>query len=234
MLRNTQVITKPAYGSGESLDVHHIFPTIQGEGIFAGTPAVFVRLHGCNLQCPECDTDYTSSNNQQRIEAIVQQVQEVTSPSRLVVLSGGEPLRQQIGPLVLMLVKNRFTVQIETNGTCCPPGFEDVALLPDVYVICSPKAGTINKRLHGRIDAFKYVLTAGLVSDEDGLPTRVLDHPAMPRVARPVGYSPTVYVQPADHQDPAKNEANTRAAIDSAMRFGYTLCIQQHKILNLE
>ena len=38
------------------LDVHSIFHTIQGEGPYCGHPAVFIRLAGCNLQCPGCDT----------------------------------------------------------------------------------------------------------------------------------------------------------------------------------
>src|SRR3954467_9071958 len=45
---------------GNSLSIHSIFYTLQGEGPYSGCPAVFMRLAGCNLQCPGCDTDYTS------------------------------------------------------------------------------------------------------------------------------------------------------------------------------
>ena len=58
---NSQAIEKSAHYTTRSYDVHSIFPTIQGEGPFVGQPAIFIRLAGCNLQCPACDTDYTLS-----------------------------------------------------------------------------------------------------------------------------------------------------------------------------
>ena len=60
MQRNTQPAEKQVKSSGLILAINSIFYTIQGEGPFAGSPAVFVRLAGCNLQCPMCDTEYTS------------------------------------------------------------------------------------------------------------------------------------------------------------------------------
>ena len=57
---NQQAPEKQQLRGDGLLAVHSIFYTIQGEGPFAGETAVFVRLAGCNLQCPLCDTDYTS------------------------------------------------------------------------------------------------------------------------------------------------------------------------------
>ena len=54
---NKQPIEKREPSYEGTLQVHSIFKTIQGEGPFCGTPCVFVRLAGCNLQCPACDTD---------------------------------------------------------------------------------------------------------------------------------------------------------------------------------
>ena len=47
------------YHDGYTLNVHSRAETIQGEGPYAGCPAAFIRLAGCNLQCPRCDTEYT-------------------------------------------------------------------------------------------------------------------------------------------------------------------------------
>ena len=72
-----------------SLDVHGIFPTMQGEGPYAGTRALFVRLAGCNLQCSYCDTDYTSQRERIDYETLVDKVISLWHPGELVVITGG-------------------------------------------------------------------------------------------------------------------------------------------------
>lgn len=223
------------HSSDVVLDVHSIFHTIQGEGPFSGHRAVFVRLAGCNLQCPRCDTDYTSSRIPMTPAEILDRVNvfekdaerpEHTRP--LVVLTGGEPFRQDIVPLVQTLAINDYQVQIETNGTL----YRD--FLPyGVTIVCSPKSGKIDKDLLPRISAFKYVIEAGCVSPTDGLPTHVLGAHGV--VARPPeGFRGPIYVQPMDAHDTAANERHMRAAVESVMKFGYTLCLQAHKIANVE
>lgn len=216
--------------------VHSVFKTIQGEGTFAGVPAIFVRLYGCNLQCPLCDTEYMDSKHEMTPEDLVARVTALDLKNKLVVITGGEPFRQNITPHVRALIANGFYVQLETNGTLYLPSNSEVpAGFPydEVMIICSPKAGKINKKLEVSIDAFKYVVEAGNVSDEDGLPFSALQHTAHPQLARPA-FPVRVFVQPADEKDEQKNNANLQAAIDSCMKFGYTLCIQVHKIINVE
>ena len=90
-----------------TLWVHSIFPTIQGEGIFAGVPAVFLRLGGCNLQCPFCDTDYTEGSEWMQGDQIVYLVRFfMPRKANLVVITGGEPMRQKLGPLIKTLNEN--------------------------------------------------------------------------------------------------------------------------------
>lgn len=218
------------------LDVHSIFMTIQGEGPFVGRPAVFIRLAGCNLQCPLCDTDYTQGRGLYSEAAILDMVIEATigvTEQPLVVITGGEPFRQPIGRLISLLRRNRFIVQIETNGSLFQenvPWDDD-----DLVIVCSPKSGKLAERMIPMIDYFKYVVKAGDIDAYDGLPTHALDHPVGKRVARPPqGFPPSkIYVQPVDTQDEAENRIHLNAAILSAQRFGYTLCIQTHKIINL-
>src|SRR5699024_4618708 len=156
LIMNQQPISKQVLHDRGLLDVHHLFSTIQGEGPFAVVPAIFVRLFGCNLQCPLGDTDYTSDKMQVMPSFILESVKEMSSPSKLVVFSGGEPMRQNIAPAINLLLENGYRVQIETNGTLFVPDIP----YDQVTVVCSPKAGRINADLLPHIDALKYVLHA--------------------------------------------------------------------------
>lgn len=222
--------TKQAY----NLEVHSIFNTVQGEGPYAGEPAVFVRLAGCNLQCPMCDTDYTSGRMTMTDHAILAEINAMRKGSSLVVITGGEPFRQPIGDLVRFLVcVGNLRVQIETNGTLydenLPYSWEEVT------IVCSPKTGRINKNLLPYIDAFKYVLDHKAVDVIDGLPIRALDHPAHPKLARPPkGFQGTVYVQPIDKEDSDEYQKDLHACIKTCMQHGYTLCLQLHKYIGLD
>jgi organic radical activating enzyme len=218
-----------------SLDVHSIFPTIQGEGPFVGQPAVFLRLAGCNLQCPLCDTEYTQGRLRLSVPVIFDSILDHAPPGGyrpLIVITGGEPLRQDIGPLVRFMIDKGYRVQIETNGSL----YRDLPYMSGVLtIVCSPKSGKLNPDMVKRIDYYKYVVKAGDVDVYDGLPTHALDHPVARKVARPPEgfYRDRVYIQPADTQDAAENQSHLQAAIWSARHFGYTLCIQTHKIINL-
>lgn len=189
-----------------------------------------------------CDTEYTAGRTARTPEHILQLVERTRlPPGGLVVITGGEPLRQPIGELLDVLVHAGFYVQVETNGTLPPPklhvaAYNRVPTRPrsGVYLVCSPKTGKVNAELSARACCYKYVLDADHVAEDDGLPITALGHTAHPRLARPpVGWDLPVYVQPADHQDPVVNARNTAATVDTAMRFGYTVQIQIHKIMGL-
>lgn len=216
-----------------SLHLHSIFPTIQGEGIFAGNRATFIRLAGCNLKCPGCDTDYTS-NQHVMPDYILDKVEQYTSENGLIVITGGEPFRQNLDPLVTTLLYRGYTVQIETNGTLAPTVCKDVLMNRNFYIMCSPKTNRIHKELGPYISAYKYVVNACHVDPMDGLPTRVLDLKCNKQIARPVVDDAIIYVQPMDCKDAAVNYRNQKAAVDSCMQFGYILCLQIHKIAGVD
>jgi 7-carboxy-7-deazaguanine synthase len=111
-----------------TLKVSEIFESLQGEGVSAGAPAIFVRLAQCNLHCVWCDTKYTWDFERYRYEDEVreQPVAHVAqlvnaSPSRRLVLTGGEPLLQQ-RPLKEFFARLApdIVVEVETNGTIAP------------------------------------------------------------------------------------------------------------------
>ena len=255
---NTQAPTKRHKTKGGTLLVHSIFHTLQGEGPFTGVPAVFIRLGGCNLQCPGCDTEYSEGIALMTIEEIFAKITEVVNGAKtdLVVITGGEPFRQNLSVLVDQLHNNHIRVQIETNGSMKPQApFE---MKP--VIICSPKTSKLNPEMEPLIDAYKYVVDYLDVNVLDGLPTRALGHRATPQLARPPKeFKGSIYIQPMDMTEVYStllaecsectsldkkiegqvmlnkhNEANTKWCVESAMRNGYTVQLQIHKLLNLE
>jgi organic radical activating enzyme len=119
------------------LQLAEMFYSIQGEGTWTGTPAVFVRLAGCNLACTFCDTDY-SLREFASIEAIVARVDMLGGTCPMVVLTGGEPLAQAETPALIEALRlDGRRVHIESNGTIA------TELPADVWLTVSPK-----ERLH--------------------------------------------------------------------------------------
>lgn len=231
---NNQPIEKLDVRADGSLDVHSIFYTIQGEGPFTGHPAIFVRLAGCNLQCPGCDTDYTSERTRHSVLALRDEVVAMSEDEApnirnkpIIVITGGEPFRQNITIFANIMVMRGFLVQVETNGTLpIPPD-----LHKDVAVVCSPKTGKLQDTVLERVIALKYVVKAGCIDRHDGLPTRALDNPCSPTVAKPPeGFTFSVYVQPMDEGDMRANRANMAAAVNSCKAFGHVLQLQTHKV----
>lgn len=241
---NQQPIEKRVAFTG-TYDVHSIFYTIQGEGPFCGTPCVFVRLAGCNLQCPLCDTEYTAGRHAMGPYAILAEVNKHLRARKwvngLVVITGGEPFRQDLTKLLTTLTDAGHYVQVESNGSLPPSYFSFYRVSLDlinrwgVYIVCSPKSGKVNPRTWQFACCAKYVVTEGDIRPEDGLPMRALGHTANPYVARPPeGWDRPIYVQPADEKDEARNRLNIDAARDSCLTHGYTLQLQIHKYIGVE
>ena len=103
------------------LRVAEVFASIQGEGLWAGTPSVFVRVSGCNLRCAWCDTPYASWSPEGPVIAIDEIEATVIAASekaKHVVLTGGEPMMfDAIVDLASRLKDRGFTITVETAGT---------------------------------------------------------------------------------------------------------------------
>src|SRR4051812_853630 len=116
--------------------VKEAFLTLQGEGVQAGSRAVFLRFAGCNLwsgreqdrasaQCNFCDTDFVGTDGEgggkfadaERLAAHVEGLWGDGKDRRLVVITGGEPMLQLDEDLIAALHERGFQVAVETNGT---------------------------------------------------------------------------------------------------------------------
>ena len=134
--------------------VKEAFLTLQGEGVQAGSRAVFLRFAGCNLwsgreedrataQCNFCDTDFVGTDGEgggkfATADELANHISALWGPSesrRLVVVTGGEPMLQLDRALVDALHRLGFRVAVETNGTL--PAVEGLD-----WICVSPKAGT--------------------------------------------------------------------------------------------
>lgn len=234
---NTQPPEKPFKASGANLDVVDVWHTIQGEGPLAGRPAIFVRLAGCNLQCPSCDTDYTTNRKMVQVGDLMDRIEKVGHPypnTKLVVLTGGEPFRQDLKLLISGLITYGWFVQVETNGTMpYPDSLREYKFTVDsLMIVCSPKTGTIHTGLKDYITCLKYVMEADHVSLTDGLPTLALGGVSPARPWK--GFQGSVILNPMDSGDPIKNKRNLKACAESCLAFGHTLGVQIHKLAGLE
>ena len=100
----------------DSLVIHEIYASIQGESTFAGLPCTFVRTTGCNLRCSWCDTTqaFYGGTRMSRGDVLAK---ALATGTELVELTGGEPLLQPgVVPLMTELCDAGRTVLVETSG----------------------------------------------------------------------------------------------------------------------
>ena len=138
--------------SAKTYRVNEIFYSLQGEGFWTGTPIVFVRLSGCNLRCPFCDTDH-SAFTEMSADDILSAVRTAGGPCTRICLTGGEPGLQADEALISAFHSAGYTVHIETNGTRSLPAGID-------WVTLSPKEG--GRVVLDKADELKLVLTSGV------------------------------------------------------------------------
>lgn len=115
------------------LPVMEQFYTLQGEGAYSGKAAYFIRLGGCDVGCIWCDVKESwdaSLHQQVAVDDIVAQAKQ--HPSRIAVITGGEPAMYDLTALTTALKKEGFSVHIETSGAYPLSGYFD-------WITFSPK-----------------------------------------------------------------------------------------------
>lgn len=135
------------------LRVTEIFKSIQGESTRAGLPCSFVRLTGCSLRCVWCDTAYAFAGGQERsVDSIVGEVER--HETRLVELTGGEPLEQEeIYPLMTELLDRGKEVLIETGGHVAIDRVDPRAVT--ILDVKAPGSGMSSANLEANLDRLR-------------------------------------------------------------------------------
>ena len=196
------------------MKVNEIFYSLQGEGYYAGTPAVFVRFSGCNLHCPFCDTRHEKGREMSE-EEIVAAVLEY--PARHVVVTGGEPALQLTASLVDKLHAAGKYVAVETNGTLPLPENID-------WITLSPKSAFVNgaEVVLTRANEIK-ILFDGIHDPNEQLSIFNFQ------------FSTFLFLQPLDTGDPVRNAAIQKAAVEYIKEHPrWRLSLQIHKILSIQ
>lgn len=218
--------------------INEIFASVQGEGLLAGTPAVFVRLQGCPVHCPWCDTKYSWKEDgsgtakiplsevlvkdsrprsaDATLDELVNLILERWPRIPLVVITGGEPAEQPIRPLTERLIAAGKRVSLETSG------FLEIDVAPETFVTVSPKitvpGGRVLDSALERADEVKMV-----IGDESDLA-------ALDAITDKISESTPISLQPLSMEESAASLC-FRTAVERGGR--YRVSVQLHKVLRV-
>jgi 7-carboxy-7-deazaguanine synthase len=145
------------------LTVNEIFLSIQGEGTRAGRPSAFLRLTGCPLRCVWCDTAYAFHEGSKRDEDdVLAELRRL--PTRLVCLTGGEPLAQPAAfPFVTRLADDGWEVVIETSGHVATAALDPRATV--ILDVKTPGSGETGRMDWANVDRLRASDEAKFVID---------------------------------------------------------------------
>ena len=198
----------------KSYPIVEIFNSVQGEGYHTGTPSIFIRFGGCNLQCSWCDTDFSKWD-----KMTVSEIMAVLSKwdTKRVIFTGGEPAMQKLRPLSDELHSKDYNIAIETNGTIeLEDGLVD-------WICVSPKdmlypEFSIKQR---KGDELKVVYTGQDLGMYDNLKD---------------GFE-NLFLQPCydEAKDPGTNGKTFHSTFDMVMQNpGWNLSLQTHKWMGVD
>ena len=203
-----------------TLKTTEIFASVQGEGLRQGEPTIFVRLSGCNRRCGFCDTKKAWRGGRETpVEKIVEEVLRLRLDchAKWICLTGGEPLAQDVGPLVRRLHEESLKVQVETNGTFPPePGADWLTVSP------KPPDYDVHPGFPKRAREVKLVVCRALTLDAVRT-MRTIFPPAIPIILQPQSNAPW-------------SRKKALKILEDAGRSGLTgirLSVQLHKVYGL-
>lgn len=217
------------------LPVNEIFETLQGEATFTGTPAVFLRLQGCPVGCPWCDTKHTWGLDPadeigvagllSKPPAASPSFARMTVPdigaaldrhdARHVVITGGEPCVHDLSRLTAALCASGRTVQLETSGT------HPVRVVPETWVTVSPKVD-----MPGGLPVLQGAVRR---ADELKWPVGKMDDvEALHRFLEKFAYTGPVWLQPLSRSAKA-----TALCVQQATVNGWRVSVQVHALIGV-
>jgi 7-carboxy-7-deazaguanine synthase len=219
--------------------INEVFESIQGEGAHTGVPSIFVRLQGCPVGCPWCDTKHTWTINTELSRSAEQVMAEkgesehwfstdVTDllalfaqheyQAKHIVVTGGEPCMYDLRPLSAVLIDSGYSIQIETSGTY------EIQVHDDAWVTVSPKVNmpggrTVLASAMFRANEIKHAVAMQKHIDE------------LDQVLLLLGTQtpPVIYLQPISMQKRA-----TELAISTCISRNWRLSLQTHKFIGIE
>lgn len=140
------------------LQLTEIFYSLQGEGTYTGTAAIFVRLAGCNLSCSFCDTDY-ALKSLITVDQTLSAIRTLTTECRMVIITGGEPfIQKETIDLIHTLERYGYKVHVESNGTT------EIELPDSVWLTVSPKT-RVSPRMASRANEAKLIVDGSIQTD---------------------------------------------------------------------
>lgn len=138
--------------SGTMLPLMEEFYTIQGEGYHKGTAAYFVRIGGCDVGCHWCDVKESWNANLHPPTDILKIVENAKKHSKTIVVTGGEPLTWDMGPLTTRLKAEDLQTHIETSGAYKLTGVWD-------WICLSPKKMKLpTTEIYQKADELKMII----------------------------------------------------------------------------
>lgn len=228
------------------IPVNDLYASIQGEGVHAGLPVAFLRLQGCPVGCPWCDTKETwFASAESRVDSLADALGknprwaevgpdvlalhalEILPPNRRLVVTGGEPCASDLAPFLdaLWALDRDVRVCVETSGTI-EAEWIFARPSPRLWVTLSPKIGmpgglAVSPRFYSRADEIKWPVgrAADIENLERALGPELLSTPALRE---------RVSLQPL-----SQSEKATSLCVDEARARGFRVSLQLHKYLDL-
>lgn len=223
--------------------VNDIYTTIQGEGALTGTPMILLRLMGCDVGCPFCDTKETWVKEQTELYHNIEEIlgtnskwgmfdqreiavycKNIAGNIKWILITGGEPAQYKLNSLYNELKKWGFKIAIETSGTETGhlPMYRGITYIKADWITVSPKIGMPGKKTIKGLaieTAHELKFVVGRQKDAEDI-KKILDF-----------WEPLLNKQVISVQPMSKNEKATQICKEYSKREGWRLSIQLHKYI---
>lgn len=214
--------------------LNECFVSLQGEGKYAGQPAIFVRFQGCSVHCPFCDTqkswkiDSNTVTTVDKVCAAIAKKRKQYPEIKLMVITGGEPFEQP--EALYEILRNNYgmpVIQIETSGwmPMTPIIEQDILDLPNVEICLSPKISKPPLDIWYKMAATLKVLMG---SYGPCCPD------SMEQVYEKYPNKENIYLQPVEYATQKHIDRAIWTTVQTAMEEGLKVSCQIHKYLDIK